>query len=148
MARDSLDSIMPAVKSFHKYPSIVKIKAKAFDSTFHFKKTNCNEFEKIISNKKTCQQEDILCKIIRLNKDLIAKFIAENCNSCIDEGEFPSELKHADIVQIHKKKAKSDKINYRPVSILSNYSKVYEKLLYNQLDQYFENILFPSQCGF
>ena len=30
----------------------------------------------------------------------------------------------------------------------SNYSKVYEKLIYNQLYQYFENILFPSQCGF
>ena len=83
-----------------------------------------------------------------LNKDLIAKFIAENFNSCIDKGEFPSELKHVDIVQIHKKKDKHDISNYRPVSILSNYSKVYEKLIYNQLYQYFENILFPSQCGF
>ena len=45
-----------------------------------------------------------------------------------------------DIVPIHKKKDKSDKINYRPVSILSNCSKVYEKLIYNQLYQYFENI--------
>ena len=45
-------------------------------------------------------------------------------------------------------KDKSDKSNYKPVSILSNYSKVYEKLIYNQLYQYFENILFPSQCGF
>ena len=34
------------------------------------------------------------------------------------------------------------------LSILSNYSKVYEKLIYNQLYQYFENILFPSQCRF
>ena len=76
-----------------------------------------------------------------LNNDLIAKFIAENVNSFTDEGEFPSELKHADIVRIHKKKGKSDKSNYRPVS---NYSKVYEKLIYNQLYQYFENILFLS----
>ena len=51
-------------------------------------------------------------------------------------------------VPIHKNKDKSDKSNYRPVSILSNYSKAYEKLIYNQLYQYFENILFPSQCGF
>ena len=83
--------------------------------------------------KKSCQQEDIPTKIIKLNIDLIAKFIAENFNSYIDEGEFPSELKHADIVSIHQKKDKSDKSNYRPVSILSNYSKVYEKLIYNQL---------------
>ena len=32
--------------------------------------------------------------------------------------------------------------------MLYNCSKVYEKLIYNQLYQYFENILFPSQCGF
>ena len=110
MARDSLDSIMPVVKSFHKYPSIVKIKAKAFDSTFHFKKTNCNEVEKIISNKKTCQQEDILSKIIRLNKDLIAKFIAENYNSCIDEGEFPSELNMLILSKFIKRKLRVTKL--------------------------------------
>ena len=49
------------------------------------------------------QQEDIPTNIIKLNKDVIAKFTAENFNSCIDEGEFASELKHADIVPIHKK---------------------------------------------
>ena len=105
----------------------------------------------IISNlniKKSCQQEDIPTKIIKLNKDLIAKFITENFDSCIDEGEFPSELNHVDIVPIHKKKDKSDKSNRRPLSILSNYSKVYEKLICNQIYQYFENILFLSQCGF
>ena len=124
---------------------------KALDSTFHFRKTSCNEVEKIFSNlniKKSCQQESIPTKIIKLNKDLIAKFINENLNSCIDEGEFPFELKHPDIVPVHKKKYKSGKCNYRPVSILSNYSEVYEKLIYNQLYPYFENILFPGQCGF
>ena len=50
---------------------------------------------------------------------------------CIEEGEFPAELKHADIVPIHNKKDNSDKCNYRPLSILSNYSKVYEKLIHN-----------------
>ena len=71
-----------------------------------------------------------------------------NFNSCIDESEFPFGLKHPDIVPIHKKKYKSGKCNYRPVSILSNYSEVYEKLIYNQLYPYFENILFPGRCGF
>ena len=133
-ASDNLDPIMSVIKSFDKHPSTVKIKAEGFDSTFHFRKTSCNEVEKIISNlniKKSCQQEDIPTKIIKLNKDLIATFIVENFNSYIDKGEFPSELKHADIVLIHKKKDKSDKNNYITVSILSNYSKVYEKLIYN-----------------
>ena len=143
MASDNLDPIMSVIKSFDKHPGIIKIKAKAFDSTFHFRKTSCNEVEKIISNlniKMSCQQGDILTRIIKLNKDLIAKFKAENFNSCIDEGEFLSKLIHADIAPIHKKKCKSYKSNYRPVSILSNYSKVNEKLIYNQLYQYFEVI--------
>ena len=40
------------------------------------------------------------------------------------------------------------KNNYRPVSILPNLSNIYEKLIYNQLYDYFDKILLPSQCGF
>ena len=106
MESDNLHPIMPVIKSFNKNQSIVKFKAKALSFTFNFRKTGCNEVEKTISNlniKKSYQQEDIPNKIIKLNKDLIAKLIGEKCNSCIDEGEFSSELKHADIVPIHKK---------------------------------------------
>ena len=63
MASGKYDPIMSIIKSFDKHPSIVKIKAKALDSNFHFRKTSCNEVEKIMSNlsiKKSCQQEDIL----------------------------------------------------------------------------------------
>ena len=84
--------------------------------TCHFRKTNCNEVEKIISklsNKKSCQQEDTPTKTIKVNKDPIAKLIAENLNSCIDEDEFPPEVKHANIVLIYEKKYKSDRSNYR-----------------------------------
>ena len=128
MASENLDPIMSVIKSVDNHRSVDKIKTKAFYSTFHFRKSSCNEVEKIISFlniKKSCQQENIPTKIIKLNKDLIVKFIVENFNSSIDEGEFSSELKHANIVPIHKKKDKSDKSNYRPVSILSNYLKVY-----------------------
>ena len=55
---------------------------------------------------------------------------------------------HADIVRLYKKNNKCKKENYRTVSILSNLSKIYEKLTYNQLYDYFDKILFPSQCGF
>ena len=63
MASGKYDPIMSIIKSFDKHPSIVKIEAKALDSNFHFRKTSCNEVEKIMSNlsiKKSCQQEDVL----------------------------------------------------------------------------------------
>ena len=74
--------------------------------------------------------------------------INKHLNYCIDKGEFPNDLKHADIVLVYKKNHKREKENYRPVSILPNLPKIYEKLMYNQLYDYFDNILFPSQCGF
>ena len=79
--------------------------------------------------------------MIKLNKYIFAGFIAKDFNNCVDKGVFPDDLKHADVTPIHKKKDKSDKTNYRPVSILSNISKIYEKLIYNQLYDYFDDIL-------
>ena len=45
-----------------------------------------------------------------------------------------------------KKKSKTSKDNYRPISILPNMSKIYERCLYNQIQTYFDNILSKYQC--
>ena len=66
-----------------------------------------------------------------MNKDIFAGFIAKDFNNCVDKVVFPDDLKHVDVTQIHKNKDKSDKTNSRPVSILPNISKIYEKLIYN-----------------
>ena len=52
------------------------------------------------------------------------------------------------IISVHKKGAKSSKDNYRPASILSNVSKIYERLLFKQISKYFEPTLSKFQCGF
>ena len=61
---------------------------------------------------------------------------------------FPHDLKLADVAPIYKKKSKASKDNYRPVSILSNISKVYERCIYDQIQTYFDKILSKYQCGF
>ena len=58
-----------------------------------------------------------------MNKYIFAGFIAKYFNNCVDKGVFPDDLKHADVIPGHKKKDKSDKTNYRPVSMLRNISK-------------------------
>ena len=83
-----------------------------------------------------------------MNADIFANFICLHFNYCIDIGEFPQEFQHADIIPVHKKKEKSDKTNYRPVSILPNLSRIYEKLIYDQLYDYFDKIHLLSQCEF
>ena len=61
-------------------------------------------------------------------------------------------LKHADVVPVHKKKKKkkkkNSKANYKPVSILFNLSKIYEKLMYQHSYDHFDSILSPKQCSF
>ena len=54
----------------------------------------------------------------------------------------------ADITPAHKKDDKTDKSNYRPVSILSSISKVFERIIYEDISQYVRNKLSPYLCGF
>ena len=49
---------------------------------------------------------------------------------------------------IFKKKDRNNVQNYRPVSILPNFSKIYERCLYDQMCKYFNHILSKWECGF
>ena len=66
----------------------------------------------------------------------------------IENSPFPVSLKQADIKPIHKKDSRSDKENYRPVSILPNLSEIYGRCLYTQMNNYFNPILSKYQFGF
>ena len=69
-------------------------------------------------------------------------------NQCIDKGIFPGNLKHADITPTYKKGDRLEKSNYRPISILPTLSKIYEKVLYQQIYEYFNGIFSKYLCGF
>ena len=86
--------------------------------------------------------------IIKDNADVFANFILQNFNKCIIDGKFPYQLKKADVSPIFKKRNQNDKTNYRPVSILPSLSKIYQRLIYNQINQMTVNALSIFQCGF
>ena len=91
---------------------------------------------------------NIPTKVIKMNKDIFANFITDHFNNCIAYGKFLDKSKHADVTPIHKKNEKCDKTNYRPVSMLINIPKIYEKSMYNQLSKYFDSLLVTNQCIF
>ena len=97
---------------------------------------------------KASQQSDIPTKILKQNSDYFAEYFYENINQCISKSIFPSDLKLADVTPVYKKKSKNSKDNYRPVSILSNISKIYERCIYNQIQLFFDSLLSKYQCGF
>ena len=74
--------------------------------------------------------------------------LSSDANKCIYNGIFPNNLKHADITPTFKKIERLHKTNYRPISILPTLSKVYEKLFYNQIYNYFNGIFSRYLCGF
>ena len=69
-------------------------------------------------------------------------------NNAILECKFPDILKLADVAPIFKKEDPMLKENYRPISLLPSFSKIFERILLNQLNTYFENKLSKFLCGF
>ena len=75
--------------------------------------------------------------------------IYKSINHCVTEGRFIADFKVAEVRPLYKNNGKADKSNYRPISILSNVSKIYERFLFSQLYDYFDkNIFSKYQCGF
>ena len=64
-------------------------------------------------------------KLIKENSDIFGDFIFEYFNSSVYYSIFPSPMKNAIITPVYKKGTKTSKDKYRPVSILSNISKIY-----------------------
>ena len=121
------------------------------NNLFSFRKVTYEEILNEINSSdtsKSTQLEVIPCKIIKNNADVFANFILQNFNKCIIDGKFPDQLKKADVSLVFKKGNHNDKTNYRPVSILPSLSKIYERLIYNQINHMTENALSIFQCGF
>ena len=74
--------------------------------------------------------------------------MTQSINKSFTSGEFRDYLKQVNVSPIFMKDDSLDKENYRPVSILPLLSKVYEKLLYNRLSDYVENIFNVILCDF
>ena len=65
-------------------------------------------------------------------------------------GKFVTAFRHAKVVPIHKKGDVQNLNNYRPISLLSSFSKILEKIVYRRLYSFFDrfNLFSNSQFGF
>ena len=127
------EPILNYINKFKNHPSIKVIKSrKKEEQTFTFSYVSYEEvLNKIrnLQNKKTTQQNDIPTKILKENSEVLAGYLKKTTNFCIENSIFPFELKVADVTPAFKKKSKASKDNYRPISIIPNVSKIYERCL-------------------
>ena len=102
-----------------------------------------------LKNKNSNVQE-LSVSILKLNSQFFALPLSTLFNQSINNGKFPQQLKHATVIPIHKKASKEEIGNYRPISLLSNISKIFEKLMKEFLLNYLETrkIISLSQFGF
>ena len=76
--------------------------------------------------------------------------LARLYNNCLREGVFPTVFKIGKVTPIYKKDNKESIENYRPVSILPIFGKIFEKIIYTRLYAFFtaKGILHEDQFGF
>ena len=97
--------------------------------SFSFENCSANEMAMEISKlstSKSCPINTIPAKIIKSNTKFFTTLLHGNFNNSISRGMFLYNLKLADITPAHKNGECQLKGNYRPVSILSPISKIYE----------------------
>jgi hypothetical protein len=71
------------------------------------------------------------------------------CNKLLSLGVFPTRLKHSQLSPIFKKGDRTDVKNYRPISLLTSFSKIFEKVVYNKLQYHHDiNNILVHEHGF
>ena len=138
---DNIDNVMNYIHKFKIHPSILKIKYVVnIDKTFNFDFIDITNMTNPINS--------IPAKIIISNCDIFLPILHNNFNNNIINRIFPINLKLSDITPTHKKNDRLLKENYRPISIFPAISKIYEKLMAEELNKYFEHKFSIFQCDF
>ena len=149
---DDKQDISRCITKYNKHPSIIKIKENVIvRDKIAFSLTNLRNIEEKIANlnlNKPTTLNNIPAKILVQYKDICSKLVLKFYNNCIRESVFPDPMKRADMTPAHKKDDKTDKQNYRPVSIVPTISKIFERIIYEDISQHMINILSPYLCGF
>ena len=120
----------------HATYNMTSLKINTSPHTIFINPVSENEVEKVINNVKgKCQSgfDDVTDSIVKKCVHFIKKPPADTCNASFASGIFLDRLKLAIVKPLHKKGNTGEVQNYRPISPLSVFSKIVEKLMYNRL---------------
>ena len=142
---DQKEVIEKIIKKYEKHPSILKIKKKLnIFERFDLPKATVKDINKLIKQidiKKATGPDTIPPKLVKMSANIIDKHLCNLINKNIETSTFPDGAKIASARPIYKKKSRHFIENYRPVSILNAFSKIYERYIHNTLTPYVNNFL-------
>ena len=89
-------------------------------------------------------------RILSCAKHILSGPLADIFNMSVQKGVFPSKLKEAKVIPVYKSDDETEPGNYRPISLLSVFNRLFEKLMYHRLKSFLDinNVLFKAQYGF
>ena len=130
-----------------------KYLTKPVNTQFQFHNINEGIVRNVIKNlkpKRSSGHDGLSMFLLKQLADLLAEPLAYIINCSLELSVFPEKLKIAKIIPIHKKENPHLIENYRPISLLPAISKIFEKVVHEQLFSYFtENkLFFEHQYGF
>ena len=145
LAENDSVTIDKIIKHYENHPSICKIKNNQNkNKTFEFpeaKVENINKIIKSLNPKKATGPDGIPIKVIMSANNIIDSHITNIINQDLNIDKYSEEAKTALVRPLFKKDDRDKIKNYRPVSILNGFSKIYERFLLNSLSEYVENTL-------
>ena len=124
---------------------------RSFRDSFMFQPISVHEVRDAIQALKTNKSYiDIPQKCIKLATDHISESITTVFNNSLEQGIMPNVLKLSKVTPVDKGGELSDPSNYRPISTLSSFAQILEKLIHSQITRYLDkhDILSKYQFGF
>ena len=111
---------------------------------------NTEEVHQIINDFQNGKSSDIPIKVIKRVANTISPILSQYYNILLAHGIFPDHLKVGKITPVFKKGDSELLENYRPISTLPVFGKIFEKIIYNRLYSFFtsQNIIYDNQYGF
>ena len=133
------------INEYKNHPAILKIK-EVFDENevFNLPKADPSDINKIIkslNSKKATGADGIPPKLVKTAANIIDVHLTNILNNDISRARFPEEAKIANVRPIYKKDKRDELKNYRPVSILNTFSKIYEKFIQESITPFVETFL-------
>ena len=115
----------------------------------------CTDIEVIeiirgFQNSKACGPNSIPTNLLKIASPILVPLLTSLINKSLAQGVFPSLLKFAEVCPIFKKNDPEKCENYRPISLLSNLGKIFEKIMHIRISDFLDscNLLYPKQFGF
>ena len=132
---------------FKDYSGFLKNRVEA---SMFFKDIESHEIDSIIGNLNPNKSSDMSPRVLKIFRNLISPNFSTLFNNCAYAGVFPDVLKIARVIPLYKSGDRNSINNYRPISLLPVFSKIFEKLIHARVTSFLDkhDVIYHKQFGF